>query len=528
MPTAFFALAARSPSRQAGFRRLVVAHLMIVAAGCVGLRFHGHWGSPEPFAQLLLVAGIVEGAVLVGWRLTQLPKSQALEFLLVTPLRPRRVFLAEALVGLAQLALAGLSALPLLALVVVDGFLNPLDLWPILCVPFTWGAVGGLGLTMWAYEPTWLRRIGEKAAIALIVMYLVVGVLAGEHLRIWLSVLPDELAQVLLSAFFRFHTDNPFGVMQAWCNSRPRTGVGAVWQVTAVGLGLALLLLWRGACRLQPHFHEFHYRPRTRREEACQPAVGDWPLTWWAVKRVAHFSGRVNLWLAGGFGVLYGLYVVAGDAWPAWLGKNVFVMCDQAGGVAALTTGLVLLAAVPAAFQYGLWDSSVTDRRRRLELLLLTELGPADYWHAAATAAWSRGRGYLAIAAMLWIAGVVGGRLTVAQALAAAASGVLLWSAYFAIGFRAFSRGLHTNGLGMLLTVGLPVLVFGAHRLGWSAVGALLPPGLVHSAAAGSIGLAAIVGAAVAAWLTVATARRALRHGDAELRQWYGRHAGAA
>jgi hypothetical protein len=278
---------------------------------------------------------------------------------------------------------------------------------------------------------------------------------------------------------------------------------------------------------LQPHFHEFHYRPRTSREQPCQPTVGDWPLTWWAVKRVAHFSGRVNLWLAGGFALLYGLYVMAGESWPAWLGKNVFVMCDQAGGVAALTTGLVLLAAVPAAFQYGLWDSSVQDRRRRLELLLLTELGPADYWHAAATAAWTRGRGYFAIAGMLWLAGVLGGRLTWAQALGAASCGVLLWGLYFALGFRAFSRGLHANGLGMLLTTGLPVIVFAADRLGWSALAALLPPGLVHSAAAGSLGIVATLGAAIAAWLTLATARRALCHGDAELRQWYGRNAGA-
>jgi hypothetical protein len=32
---------------------------------------------------ILLVAGVVEGATLIGWRLTQLPRSQALDFLLV-------------------------------------------------------------------------------------------------------------------------------------------------------------------------------------------------------------------------------------------------------------------------------------------------------------------------------------------------------------------------------------------------------------------------------------------------------------
>ncbi len=327
--------------------------------------------------------------------------------------------------------------------------------------------------------------------------------------------------------FFRFHTGNPFGVMRAWFADSPDAADAAL-TITLVGLALAVILLWRGACRLQGHFHEFHYWPRIGPEQASRDAIGDRPLTWWAVKRVARFSGRVNLWLAGGFGVLHALYLVAGDAWPPWLGRTVFVMADDAGGLPALTTGLVLLAAVPAAFQYGLWDSSVQDRRRRLELLLLTDLGPADYWHAAASAAWNRGRGYLAIAALLWLAGAVAGRLTPAQALAAAAAGVLLWGLYFTLGFRAFSRGLHANGLGMLLTVGLPLAVFAADRLGWPAVAAVLPPGIVYGAAAGSVGLDAALGTIIAAGVALTTARRALCNGDADLRRWYDRCAVAA
>jgi hypothetical protein len=35
-----------------------------------------------------------------------------------------------------------------------------------------------------------------------------------------------------------------------------------------------------------------------------------------------------------------------------------------------------------------------------------------------------------------------------------------------------------------------------------------------------------VLGAIVAAGLTLLVARRALQHGDAELRHWYGRHAG--
>src|SRR5262249_53704162 len=218
--------------------------------------------------------------------------------------------------------------------------------------------------------------------------------------------------------------------------------------------------------------------------------------------------GRINLWLAGGFGALYALYLVAGDGWPAWLGKRVFQMCDGAGGPAALATGLVLLAAVPAAFQYGLWDSSAQDRCRRLELLLLTDLRPRDYWDAAAAAAWRRGRGYFALALLLWAAALLGGRLTLGQALAAPAAAVLLWGLYFALGFRAFARGAQANGLGMLLTVGLPLAAFGLGRLGWPHAAGWLPPGMVYQAASGA-GLGWLLGPVLAAALALAVGRYA-------------------
>src|SRR5262249_36197241 len=150
-----------------------------------------------------------EGALLVGWRLTQLPRSQALEFLLVSPLRPRPLFLAEAAVGLTLLGFVTLSGLPVLMILAACGILDLLDPAPLLIMPFTWGAITGLGLTVWAYEPKRIRKWGERVTLAGILFYLVVGVLAGENLRQWLAFLPQAWQIAFLRGFTGFHTHNP-------------------------------------------------------------------------------------------------------------------------------------------------------------------------------------------------------------------------------------------------------------------------------------------------------------------------------
>lgn len=527
MFTPFFALAGRSPTRQAVFLRAVTAHLLLLGATVGAMLRQRPAAGLQLLGNVLLTAGIVEGALLVGWRLTQLPKSQALEFLLVSPLRPARVLLGEAFVGLALLGLVTLSGLPVLALLAACGAIDLLDPLVLLVMPFTWGAVTGLGLTVWAYELAAVRRHGERVLIALLLLYLLVGVLAGENLPRWLAALPPGGASAFLSAFATFHTHNPFGVMRWWLENNT---LGA-WERTA-GLELAalaalVLLLARAAWRLQPHFHERHYQPAVLPRERSRPAVGLRPLSWWAVKRVSEYSGRINLWLAGGFGLMYAAYLVAGDAWPVWVGRRVFELCDGVGGVAGLTTGLVVLAAVPAAFQYGLWDSNENDRCRRLELLLLTRLEPDDYWHAATAAAWKRGRGYFAVALLLWGAATVAGRLTTTQVAVAIATGVLLWAFYFTLGFRAFARGGRANGLGMLLTVGLPLATFALTRAGVPALAGLLPPGGMFRAAGSGLDPAALTGVVLAAGVSVIYARRSLAECDAQLRLWYDRHCGS-
>jgi hypothetical protein len=519
------AMAGRSPRRQKLLRGLIAAHLLAFLAVTV-------WACGQPgeaplfLGYFLLTAGIVEGALLLGWRLTQLPKTQALEFLLVTPQRPARIFVAEAAVGFYQLALVTLAGLPLLLLLVNAGIVEPTDLVPLLLVPLSWGAVTGLGLIVWAYEPLMVRRWGERIILVLVVIYLVVGVLAGEHLRRWFEALPGGLGTVLLDSIQAFHTYNPFASMRWWLSAGPWSFWEATWGVEAGGTVAALILCWRAAARLRGHFHERHHQPGADARYGRQRVPQDQPLTWWAVRRVTEYSGRVNFWLAGGFGMLYALYTVAGNGWPSWLGRQVFLICEQVGGVPTWATALVVLAAVPAAFQYGLWDSNCQERCRRLELLLLTGLEPSDYWHAALAAAWRRGRGYFGVAALLWAAAAWAQPVFLLQAAAGLAAGVLLWGLYFALGFWAFSHGTQAGNLGLGLTLGLPALTVCAGRFGWPALAGILPPGSVYYAASPAA-WSWLLGAMAAGVVMLVIGRQARLRCERALRAWYDRHHGA-
>jgi hypothetical protein len=520
----FFTLATVSPRRQQSFRRAVIAHLCLLGV-CAG------WlcsmaGDVLIVGYVLLTAGMVEGAILIGWRLTQLPKSQALEFLLVTPLRPTGVFVGEALVSVSQFALVTLSGLPVLALLLFAGYLEPFDLPLFLLMPFTWGTLTGLGLIVWAYEARGVRRYAERGMLVLIVIYLVVGVLAGEHLGTWIERLPTPVGRFLLGSLGMFHAYNPFAIVRLWFTEDFAASSNPVLCVEVGAVLLIGLLLARAAGRLHGHFHDRHYRPADELRVRVGGSPGERPLSWWAVRRVTEYSGRVNLWLAGGFGVLYALYTVAGPAWPAWLGKRIFLIFDASGGIPLWATALTVLAAVPAAFQYGLWDSNAQERCRRLELLLLTRLTAADYWHAAAAAAWRRGRGYFVVAALLWTAAAVAGRVAIPTAIAGFTGGILLWSLYFALGFRAFSRGLHANRLGVGLTIGLPAMAFVLSQLHWSGMAALLPPGSVYYAGASPRALNWLVGCVLSAGLSLVIVRIALSRCERELRSWYSEHHG--
>jgi hypothetical protein len=528
----FFVAAMLAPGRQRAFRRTAVGHVLATAA--VGYAASVRVLSGEALGDLLLILGLVEGAALIGWRLTQLPKSQALEFLLTSPIQPRRLFLAEALVGVCRFGLVQLAGLPVLGGLVLSGAADPLDLVPLGVLPAVCGIAAGLGLTAWVYEPIPVRRIGELVSLGGVLVYLVVGVVAAENLPLWLSQLPPAVGQLFYDLVMFFHTRNPFGVLRYWFGP-DRVGWVA-WQrvegITLAAAGFAALAGVRGAFRLRGHFHDRHYRPIRSDRPSQLERIGDRPLSWWAVRRVMEYSGRVNLWLAGGFALVYAAYLVAGDDWPAWMGRLVFQLFEGWGGAPGIAAGLVVMATVPAAFQFGLWDPTAQARCQRLELLLLSDLTAADYWHASASAAWKRGRGYLFAAGVLWLALGVSGRNAWTEVVAAAVGGVVLWGFAFAFGFRAFATGNQTSGLASLLTLGLPMALVGllSTKSPWAGwVAPLLPPGLAYLPLrpdlapgwAWRLGLLIVSGATI--WLT----RTGLTRCDVDLRAWYDKNQGA-
>ncbi len=524
----FFAAAMLATGRHLTFRRTAALHAAALTAVAWAAATAPSPGTLTAVGYLTLILGIVEGAALVGWRLTQLPKSQALEFLLVSPVQPRRVFLAEALVGVARFALVCLAGLPVLLGMVLAGAVEPADLWVLALMPFAWGVVAGLGLTAWAYEPLSVRRVGELLGLLGVLVYLVVGILAGENLRLWLQKLPADWAAAAYQAVMLLHNGNPFGVVRNWFD--PGRTPSAVWQdfrdLHLLAAGLVAGLGLRAAFRLKGHFHDRHYRPMTADRAARTRDVGERPLAWWAVRRVMEYSGRSNLYLAGGFSLLYAAYLVAGDHWPAWMGRLVFQIFEGWGGAPVVAAAMCVMAAVPAAFQFGLWDPTASDRCRRLELLLLTELDGRDYWHASLAAAWRRGRGYLLIAAVLWLALALAGRSAWYEVLAAAAGGALLWAFSFAVGFRAFSTGHQASGVASFLTLGMPLLLFGLLRAGLDAVAAFVPTAMCYLPARDGLGWPWAAGFALTAAVTAYLTRLGLRRCEPELRAWYDANQG--
>jgi hypothetical protein len=525
----FIVAGMRSHSRQGAFRRSVVAHTSIHLGLALLLLRDSRLSTIQFVAYFSIALAIIEGAFFLGWRLTQLPKSEAMEFMLVSPVQSHQFFFAEASVSFTRYVFIQLASLPIWIVVIQYGVLTTMDLPGLILIPLLWGAIIGFGLVVWAYETRTIRLIGQIVSLMAILIYLIVGVLAGERLGIWLNELPGEWSARIASTLMLMQQFNPFGVIKNYLDPRIPASLAmtSFLQLQLIGLGLLIAFWVRAACRLKGHFQDLHYFPLSNHRSEQTHLIGQYPLTWWTVKRVMNYSGEVNLWLAGGFCLIYSAYILAGDSWPRWLGVMAFQMIDRMGGPAILITGLVSMAAVPAAFQYGLWDPSAQDRCKRLELLLLTDLEGKDYWHAACQAAWKRGRGYLLVALLLWLALLHSGSLSFVQFLASLSSSAILIGFTFAVGFWCFRSGNQSNGIGSFLVLGVPILVFFMLRNpALSHFVSFLPQGGIYLALTSLPDFSWMLGQLFLAGVTILLTRHAIQTCEKSLRIWYDQHVG--
>lgn len=524
----FFESAGRSVSRQATFRQMVGVHLLVVGVAVLAMSLGIVRNPVHLFGFTLLIAGVVEGALMIGWRLTQWPKSKALELLMISPLTPRWAMIGEQMVGLTLLLFVVLSATPMLAFAVNRGWLTRTEAIALASLAVTWGCVTGFGLVWWAYEPKSVRKLGEKIMLIGVIGYLIVGGLMAENtFGLMQKYLPLSVSDSIWWSFRMFHEDTPFAmVYRLGLNRDPN-----LWKpwlgLEILGIALIIGFNFRAAFRLRGHYLDRHYSPFVDESGGNRGTIGEHPLAWHAVRRVSEYAGRINLWLAMGASVLYAVYLIAGDRWPTWMGRGVFQAFETLGGPAGLATVLVLLAGVPAAYQYGLWDSSIPERCKKLELLLLTNLKVRDYFWASFKASWHRGRGYLLAAGILIGAAWWAGRCTTAGTIAGIISAFILLTLYGAVGFRFLAQSTGGTAVGFLLSLGLPLMNWTLGSFGRKDLAAVLPPGLLYFSLndggfTPQMAFAAAATLAMAGFLTL----RSLQNFDKELRAWYGTNLG--
>jgi len=195
----------------------------------------------------------------------------------------------------------------------------------------------------------------------------------GGELQLWMECCPPSGESIFSAPSATLHTHNRSAPCSTVASDIGRGFERAViWQLG--GLGRRVLLM----CARQPVLGHFTNDSTTRCADVAgerRPAVGDRPLSWWAVKRVAEI--RDGSTLAGRAASACCTRFTCGRGAQGRLdGTGDVPGCDDAGGVDPVGA-LVGWRECRRRFSRA-GDSSVQQRCRRLELLLLTGLGPRD------------------------------------------------------------------------------------------------------------------------------------------------------
>ena len=123
-------------------------------------------------AYFQLIWAFMVGGSLTGWRVTQFPKTRASEFYLMTPVSDWEIVGGEVLSGMLRSAFVIGSTTPVVAILWGLGWLELPQAITITVLPVAVGWATGLTVAVVAYQPVWLRRLGEKLFIVGLIFYL--------------------------------------------------------------------------------------------------------------------------------------------------------------------------------------------------------------------------------------------------------------------------------------------------------------------------------------------------------------------
>lgn len=488
----------RRTSQSFGLRGAAIAVVLILAVwiwiGSVGYPLL----AAHRLATTLLMAGLVTGGCLTGWRLAQFPKSRAAEFQLVTPSSDAQIILSQASAGLLRTLLVIATAAPFVFAAWGAGWIDVMQLGALCVVPVLAGTLAGALLAVVAYEPVWLRRLLERLVLASILVYLLLFGLLGSYfvprLYAWKSDVGRSNAWANVQSLEAWI--NPFRLMREIGDYPAADFAPRAVSVSIFLMTLILLCWWRLAVRLRTHYYEENYgAARHRRTGLFQ--LGSNPLSWWTARRVSRFKGNVNLYLAWATVGLYSCWMLYQQGWPNWLALNQLRLIESAGGEAMLAAACLHLALVPTAFLAGLWDSNMQERSGRLELLLTTPLAAQQFLLASLKAAWMRGRGYLLAAMVMWIATATAGRISWSSCVVLICLSLAYAALYFATAFAHFAKAVTDKAVtsrGLLWAVFAPLATVGLFLAGLPRLAALTPLGAVYIVATPQSGWASAYG----------------------------------